>query len=435
MDTDRTDQPDELPDGNATGNSEGDDAVPSPPSASLDDETESLLRRELAPDLEILRRLGVGAMATVYLAREESLKRLVAVKVLSPKHAPDQRARMRFERESQAVASLAHPNIVPIYRVGRLSNDLPYFVMQYVKGGTMAERLQARGALGAAEARRVLTDVASALAAAHHKGIVHRDVRAGNVLYEEATGRALLADFGIAAILATGESGAGPRLTKTGERVGDPDFMSPEQLRGDPVTERSDLYALGLLGYEMAVGRGPYEAKTRRERITAHIRQEPRKLSELKPDIDPLLEDVLLRCLAKEPEHRPNAADVVERLKPSASAPPGPSPAVASPLANWMRGLTERHMPQIVIGYVIVAWGLLQVAGFFAEHGLVSELVVRLVLVATVTGLPAVVTGAWFHGKRGRQKFASVEYWVFGALAVIWLAASVAIVIGWTGGN
>jgi len=92
-------------------------------------------------------------------------------------------------------------------------------------------------------------------------------------------------------------------------------------------------------------------------------------------------------------------------------------------------------MPQIVIGYAIVAWGLLQVAGFFAEHGLVSELVVRLVLVATVTGLPAVVTGAWFHGKRGRQKFASVEYWVFGALVVIWLVASAAIVIGWTGGR
>lgn len=401
--------------------------------ASLDDETEALLKRELAPELEIVRRLGVGAMATVYLAREESLKRLVAVKVLSPRHAADPRSRMRFERESQAVASLAHPNIVPIYRVGRLSNDLPYFVMQYVKGSTMAERLQARGALGVAEARRVLADVASALAAAHSKGIVHRDVRAGNVLYEEATGRALLADFGIAAILASGESGAAPRLTKTGERVGDPNFMSPEQLRGDPVSERSDLYALSLLGYEMAVGRGPYEAKSRREQITAHIKQAPRKLSELKPDSDPVLEDVLLRCLAKEPEHRPSAADVVERLKAPAGEPSGPVKVSPSPTPGWIQRITERRMPQIIIGYVIVGWGLLQVVGFFAEHGMVSELVVRLVLVATVTGLPAVVTGAWFHGKRGRQKFESLEYWVFGALALIWLIASVAIVIGWTG--
>ncbi len=433
MDSDRKDQPDEWPSGDESESSAGDGAPPSPPAASLDDETETLVKRELAPDLEILRRLGVGAMATVYLAREESLKRLVAVKVLSPKHAADQRSRMRFERESQAVASLSHPNIVPIYRVGRLSNDLPYFVMQYVKGSTMAERLQARGALSAAEARRVLCDVASALAAAHQKGIVHRDVRAGNVLYEEATGRVLLADFGIAAILASGEAGAPARLTKTGERVGDPSFMSPEQLRGDPVTERSDLYALGLLGYEMAVGRGPYEGRSRREQITAHIRQEPRKLSELKTGSDPLLEDVLLRCLAKEPEHRPSAADVVERLKPSASAPARPSQESVSPLANLMRRITERRMPQIIVGYAIVAWGLLQVAGFFAEHEIVSELVVRLVLVATVTGLPAVVTGAWFHGKRGRQKFEPVEYWVFGVLGLIWLVASTVIVIGWGG--
>ncbi|MGD8698529.1 MAG: serine/threonine-protein kinase [Gemmatimonadales bacterium] len=433
MDSGHRDRPDEESAADQPESQADDSAAPTSSAASLDDETEALLKRELAPELEIVRRLGVGAMATVYLAREESLKRLVAVKVLSPRHAADPRSRMRFERESQAVASLAHPNIVPIYRVGRLSNDLPYFVMQYVKGSTMAERLQARGALGVAEARRVLSEIASALAAAHSKGIVHRDVRAGNVLYEEATGRAMLADFGIAAILASGESGAAPRLTKTGERVGDPNFMSPEQLRGDPVSERSDLYALGLLGYEMAVGRGPYEAKSRREQITAHIKQEPRKLSELQPAADLLLEDVLLRCLAKEPEHRPSATDVVERLKAPAAEPSGPMKVSPSPTPGWIQRVTERRMPQIVIAYVIVGWGLLQVAGFFAEHGMVSELVVRLVLVATVTGLPAVVTGAWFHGKRGRQRFEPVEYWVFGGLALIWLIASVAIVIGWTG--
>ncbi|MGD8867725.1 MAG: serine/threonine-protein kinase [Gemmatimonadales bacterium] len=414
--------------------SAGDGDEPSSPPEGLDEETEAMLRHELAPDLEIVRPLGVGAMAAVYLAREGALKRLVAVKVLFPKHAADQRARLRFERESQAVASLSHPNIVQIHRVGRLSNDLPYFVMQYVKGGTMAERLLARGPLKAGEARRVVAEVASALAAAHRKGIVHRDIRPGNVLFEESTGRVLLTDFGIAAILASGETGAPLRLTKTGERVGDPSLMSPEQLRGDDVTERSDLYALGLLGYELAVGRGPYEAKSRREKITAHIRQEPRKLSELKPGADPLLEDVLLRCLAKDPKHRPSAADVAERLKTAENRAEA-GPKVASTPAGLLRRMTERHMPQIIIGYVIVAWGLLQVVGFFAEHGMVSELVVRLVLVATVTGLPAVVTGAWFHGKRGRQKLEPVEFWVFGALALVWLVTSVGIVIGWAARN
>lgn len=428
-------RPEGAPEEREEDQSADDQAVPSS-SEGLDEETEALLRRELAPELEIVRPLGVGAMAAVYLAREGALKRLVAVKVLFPRHAADQRARLRFERESQAVASLSHPSIVQIHRVGRLSNDLPYFVMQYVKGGTMAERLLARGPLKAAEARRVVAEVASALAAAHRNGIVHRDIRPGNVLFEESTGRILLTDFGIAAILASGEAGAPLRLTKTGERVGDPSLMSPEQLRGDDVTERSDLYALGLLGYELAAGRGPYEAKSRREKITAHIRQEPRKLSDLKPGADPVLEDVLLRCLAKDPKHRPSAADVAERLK--ATGPEGAGGAsrdVASTPAGLLRRMTERHMPQIIIGYVIVAWGLLQVVGFFAEHGMVSELVVRLVLVATVTGLPAVVTGAWFHGKRGRQRIEPAEYWVFGGLALIWLVASVAIVIGWAARN
>jgi len=435
MDRDREGQPNEVEEGLEAEPSAGGEAKPSPATEGLDEETEALLRTELAPELEIVRRLGVGAMAAVYLAREGALKRLVAVKVLFPKHAADQRARMRFERESQSVASLSHPNIVQIHRVGRLSNDLPYFVMQYVKGGTMAERLEARGPMKAEEARRVVADIASALAAAHRQGIVHRDVRPGNVLFEEATGRVLLTDFGIAAILASGEAGAPVRLTKTGERVGDPSLMSPEQLRGEDVTERSDLYALGLLGYELAAGRGPYEAKTRREKITAHIRQEPRKLSELKPGVDPTLDDVLLRCLAKEPKHRPSAADVAERLKPAAGGPAAASHEVTPSPASLLRRMTERRMPQIIVGYVIVAWGLLQVVGFFAEHGMVSELVVRLVLVATATGLPAVVTGAWFHGKRGHQRFAPMEYWVFGALAVIWLVSSVAIVIGWAARN
>jgi serine/threonine-protein kinase len=158
---------------------------------------------------------------------------------------------LRFEREAQSAASLSHPNIVAIYRVGRLSNDLPYFIMQYVKGRTMADRIKAKGALPLDEARRAIGEVASAVAAAHQKGIVHRDIRPGNVLYEEDSGRALLADFGIAAIVASGDMGESARLTRTGELVGDPSYMSPEQLMGMEVTERSDVYAIGLLGYEL----------------------------------------------------------------------------------------------------------------------------------------------------------------------------------------
>ncbi len=395
------------------------------------DELEALLRQELAPELEVVRRLSRGSMAIVYLAREQQLKRLVAIKVLSPRLARDQRARLRFEREAQAAASLSHPNIVAVHRVGRLSNDLPYIVMQYVKGTTMKDRLQAQGALPMDEARRVIADIASAVATAHRKGIVHRDIRPGNVLYEEESGRTLLADFGIAAILASGESPESARLTKTGELVGYPSYMSPEQLMGEELTERSDLYSLGLLGYELAAGCGPYEAGSRREKLTAHVRGQPKRLSELRADADPVVEEVLLRCLSKEPEHRPSAADVASTLR-DVSAERTPTPPAAGPTSTgFLSRLRERRMPQIILAYGAVCWGLLGVADQLADRAVLPEVAYRLVLVAVLTGLPAMLTGAWFHGKKGRQEFTRVEYWLFGALAVVWLGVSTLILIKW----
>lgn len=395
------------------------------------EELEVMLKQELAPELEIVKRLGRGSVASVYQAREPQLKRMVAVKVLSPELADDERARLRFEREAQASASLSHPNIVAVYRVGRLSNGLPYIVMQYVKGRTMAERLKAEGPLPRDEARRVLADVASALGAAHQKRIVHRDIRAGNVLHEEDSGRTLLADFGIAAILASAESGAEPRLTRTGEMVGDPSHMSPEQLKGEELSERSDVYALGLLGYELAAGRGPYDAKSKREQIEAHVRGEPRRLSELRPDADPLLEDLLLRCLAKEPEHRPNASDVAKRLSDTSGEVSTPGGLGTGAYPGFMSRLMERRIPQMIVPYIAACWVILEVASQLVENDVLPNEAYRLVLVAAVTGLPAVVTGAWFHGKRGRQKFTPIEYWVFGGLALIWLAVSAVILVGW----
>jgi len=395
------------------------------------DELEALLRKELAPDLEIVRKLSRGSMAEVYLAREQQLKRLVAVKVLAPKLARDETARLRFEREAQAAASLSHPNIVAIYRVGRLSNDLPYFIMQYVKGRTMADRIKAKGALPLDEARRAIGEVASAVAAAHQKGIVHRDIRPGNVLYEEDSGRALLADFGIAAIVASGEMGESARLTRTGELVGDPSYMSPEQLMGMEVTERSDVYAIGLLGYELVAGRGPFQASSKREKLTAHVKGEPDKLSELRPGVDSAVEEVLIRCLAKEPEHRPDASDVASSLK-DVSLDMTPMPSAPSP-HGFIGQAKERRMLQIVLAYGAMAVGASQLAWMLVESGTVQEVVFRLVLVSVVTGFPAVLVGAWFHGKKGRQKFEPVEYWVFGGLAAVWLVVSALILFFWRG--
>ncbi len=316
--------------------------APQPPvtGAPTADELERLLQEELAPRLEVVRKLSESPTAHVYLAREPDLKRFVAVKVFSPKLAADPRARLRFEREVQAVASLTHPNIVALHWASALSNGLPFFVMGYVEGDSLAEKVKAEGELPVPRARRILAEVASALAAAHKRGIVHRAVQPANILYEDETGRALLADFGVAAILTTAEDRP-IKITESGELVGDPAWISPEQLTAQEITGRSDVYSLGLLGYELLASARPYEATSRRELYTAHINQEPRRLSQLRPDVDPDLEDLLVNCLAKNPRHRPSAAHLARTLTalPSEKAPGSAAPPGA------LRRLVERWLP------------------------------------------------------------------------------------------
>lgn len=277
------------------------------------------LQAALGSEFEIKRELGVGAVAAVYLANEAGLDRLVALKVLRNGHAGDETARARFEREAKSSASLAHPSVVQVYRFGRLPNDTPYLVMRYIKGRTMEERLAAQGRLSTKLARQTLAEVASALAAAHAKGIIHRDVRPGNVLWDEEREVSLLSDFGLAALQApTGEQSG--RLTQTGQMIGNPRYMSPEQLRDEPLAEMADLYAFGVMGYELITGEGPYSAKTNTQWITAHLTSEPRPLAEIRPGVDGDLADLLIRCLNKDAKRRPRARDIADRLSRPAAA-------------------------------------------------------------------------------------------------------------------
>src|SRR5688572_21962767 len=202
-----------------------------------------LLERALAPSYTLVKRLGAGGMGTVYLARDPVLKRLVAVKVMAPALASDPQARARFEREAQTVASISHPNVVAVYSVGTLENGVPFLVMQYVEGKTMAERIAEGGPLDAPTAKRVLGEVASALAAAHRKGVIHRDIKPSNILWDDETGRALVSDFGIAAVKPHGDKGETQKLTQTGMAIGTPAYMSPEQVLGEEVTEKTDVYS------------------------------------------------------------------------------------------------------------------------------------------------------------------------------------------------
>src|SRR5689334_17259534 len=212
------------------------------------------LQAALAGEYSLQRELGRGGMGIVYLARDVQLDRDVAIKVLPAHLARTAESRARFVREARTAAGLSHPHIVPIHRVGE-SAGFVYFVMSYVEGETLGERLRRDGPLAPADATRVLREVAWALAYAHGRGIVHRDVKPDNILIEAGTGRAMVTDFGIAHGGATSVSSTDP-----GKIMGTANFMSPEQAAGEPIDGRSDMYALGVVGYLAVSGRLPFEA-------------------------------------------------------------------------------------------------------------------------------------------------------------------------------
>ena len=286
------------------------------------------LQAALGGRVLLVRTIGEGGMGRVYLGRDPQLKRFVAVKVLLQSRGVDEEAHARFHREAQAIAAVSHANVVAIYGVGELPDGTPYFIMQHVAGGSMAERLAASGPLPVDVAEGILGDVAAALAAAHRRGIVHRDVKPANVLWDEEGERATVSDFGIASLQDSDGDDGDIRITASGMAVGSPAYMSPEQLLAEPITPKSDIYALGLLGYELLTSHGPYSASSPSDIVAAHLRDTPRRLSELRPDVTPNLEALLLRCLSKSPDERPTADEVMLALTPGAAdalewPPPG----------------------------------------------------------------------------------------------------------------
>jgi hypothetical protein len=273
--------------------------------------TSDPLRAELAAALgatyELDRLLGRGGMGAVYLARERALDRLCAVKVLPPEIAGSEESRERFRREARTAARLTHQNIVPLYTFGETAG-LVFYVMGYVRGQSVAERLRQRGPLRPDEVQRILVELASALEYAHANGVVHRDIKPDNILLDADTGRPMLADFGIAKAAASGAT-----LTVEGAIVGTPQYMSPEQASGDRAIDgRSDLYSLGLLGWAMLSGRPPFEGDPR-DVIIQHVTRPLPALAV--SDVPETLAHAVRRCLEKDPADRwQNAAELARAL-------------------------------------------------------------------------------------------------------------------------
>ena len=263
------------------------------------DQLPQQLATELARQYDVIRLVGRGGMGAVWLARERSLDRLVAIKVLSGEAVEATSVRERFRREARVAARLVHPHIVPLHAFGETPDAL-YFVMGYVEGETLADRLDRDGRVSKGEAIRILSEMADALAFAHREGVVHRDVKPENILLDRKSGRALLADFGVARM-----DSAGTQVTMPGMAVGTPTYMSPEQALGlRDVDGRSDLYSLGVVGYRMLAGRLPFTGASGQAVMAQHAAQRPGDLALLVGSAEQSAARVIMRALEKEPGDR-----------------------------------------------------------------------------------------------------------------------------------
>ena len=264
------------------------------------------LQTALGTAYTIERELGGGGMSRVFVAREVALDREVVVKVLAPELAEGLSGE-RFAREIRLAAALQEPHIVPVLTAGATAEGLPFYTMPFIRGESLRARMEA-GRVPAAEATRILRDVAQALAYAHRLGVVHRDIKPENVLL--SSGTAVVTDFGIAkALQASKTSAPGGTLTQIGTSLGTPAYMAPEQAAGDEVDHRADLYAWGVVAYEMLSGSHPFASKvTSQQLIAAHIAEPPRPLRDAAPDVPALLGTLVMRCLAKAPYDRPHDA-------------------------------------------------------------------------------------------------------------------------------
>jgi eukaryotic-like serine/threonine-protein kinase len=271
----------------------------------------------------ILRKLGSGGMASVYLAEDEDLGRRVAIKILSERYASDDNFNERFRREAKSAASLSHPNIVSIYDRGDAEGQ-PYIAMEVIEGRTLKELIMTRGPLPLGLAIGYAKHILGALRFAHRHGIIHRDIKPHNVLLG-AEDRVKVTDFGIA------RAGAS-QMTEVGSIMGTAQYLSPEQARGAPVAAASDLYSVGVVLYEMLTGKTPFNGDTPIEIAMKHLNEAPRPPSEHRSEIPPELDQIVLRALAKDPHDRYQSAeefsDDLDRLE--AGVPVSPETTAAA---------------------------------------------------------------------------------------------------------
>jgi serine/threonine-protein kinase len=275
---------------------------PPPPMAEGPDDRYTALQAHLAGRYSFEAELGRGGMGVVYLARDVSLDRPVAIKLLATDLGGRAEARERFLQEARTAARLSHPNVVPVHAVEE-HDDLLFFVMAFIDGETVRERVQRTGPMAVGEVSRLLQEVAWALDYAHGRGVIHRDIKPDNIILERGTGRAVVTDFGIA------RAGLSAGITAEGALLGTPEYVSPEQALGNEVDGRSDVYSLGVTCFFALTGRLPFEADTVQGMLTRHVQEAAPSVTLFRPDVPGKLARAIDQCLAKDPRDRFGTAE------------------------------------------------------------------------------------------------------------------------------
>jgi len=354
----------------------GADTQPTGPVEGLD----GRLQRIVAGEYRIERMLGRGGMGMVFLAQDLTLEREVAIKVLPPDYSSDPQVIKRFQQEAKTAAKLDHPNIIPIYRV-ESAEGLNFFVMKYISGTSLEDVLESKQPLAYDYIQRVLWEAAQALGHAHTRGVVHRDVKPANIMFDH-DGRVMLTDFGISKALQ-----AAGGLTGTGMIVGTPHYMAPEQAKGQPVDGRADQYSLGIVGYRLLSGTLPFSGDSVHTILYKHIFEPAPRVSALRPGIPRYLAEPIQRALSKEPAERfpsmeafanavwPNRSGAnkpvptdtpTEHVAVTADATT-PLPTPSAPLPATVRTPRRSRVPAVAL--VVCALAAAGVAGYLGLRG------------------------------------------------------------------
>jgi serine/threonine-protein kinase len=340
------------------------------------------LQTALGANYRLDRELTGGGMSRVFVAIDSILGRKVVVKVLPPELAAGVN-RDRFRREIQVAAQLQHPHIVPLLSAGE-QGDLLWYTMPYIEGESLRAALERKKQFSAREIMRILHDVVDALAFAHERGVIHRDIKPANILTQGA--HALVTDFGVAKAISAALPSTG--LTSAGIAIGTPAYMAPEQLAGDTAADhRIDIYAVGLLAYELVTGVSPFTGPSPRETLAAQLTRDPKPLHEVSPEIPRTLSSLIMRCLAKDPAGRPQRADEILHELDSMTMPLGITPQ------GGVIGAPARRKPWAGIAAVAILISVLAGVGYAVSRSKTSTQP-PLATQATKTSAPSATTPA-----------------------------------------